>query len=307
MSMEKLVSAAQKLSASVDALAAVGAELRLRRNGTFAPPRIRQMLQEVVQAVDPHMFDGVTAEQEAAALSVIESLFRQALDLLENPERAPGWAYTDPKLLQGPGMASRRFARAIEMFAVQRPELAAALTKPGSLLDVGTGVAGLAIEVVRSWPAWRAVGIDRWQPSLSLAQANISAAGMHERIEIRLQGVDQLEDIEAFTLAWLPGQYLSPGIMPAAIERTRRALIDGGWLVVGIFAPVKDMFGQAVHRLKIARDGGHPWSVAEISGLLQNFGFIEVKSFSHGPPTLFVIGQKPKAAAETHRESMPAN
>jgi Methyltransferase domain len=293
MSVEQLVSAAQKLSTSVDALAAVGAELRLRRNGTFAPPRIRQMLQEVVQAIDPHMVDGVTAEQETAALAVIESLFRQALDLLENPERSPGWAYTDPKLLQGPGIASRRFARAIETFAAQRPQLAAALAKSGSLLDVGTGVAGLAIEVARSWPAWRAVGIDRWQPSLSLAQENISAAGMHERVEIRLQGVDQLEDRDAFTLAWLPGQFLSPGIMPAAIERTHRALIDGGWLVIGIFAPMKDTFGEAVHRLKIARDGGHPWSVTEISGLLQDFGFIDIESFSHGPPTLFVIGQKP--------------
>lgn len=139
MSVEQLISAAQRLSASVDALAALGAELRLRRNGKFAPPRVRQLVQEVLHAIDPHLLEGITADQEAAALAAIESLFRQASDLLENPERGPGWTYTDPKLLQGLGTASRRFARAMEAFAAGRSALGAALKAPGKFLDVGTG------------------------------------------------------------------------------------------------------------------------------------------------------------------------
>jgi len=300
MSVEQLISAAQRLSASVDALAALGAELRLRRNGKFAPPRVRQLVQEVLHAIDPHLLEGITADQEAAALAAIESLFRQASDLLENPERGPGWTYTDPKLLQGLGTASRRFARAMEAFAAGRSALGAALKAPGKFLDVGTGVAGLAIEVARSWPNWRVIGIDRWEPSLALAKANIAAAGMEERVELRLQSVDELEDESLFTVAWLPGQFLAPNIMPAAIERSHRSLAAGGWLVIGIFAPMtEDGFGHAVHRLKIVRDGGHPWSVEEISGLLEGCGFTDIESFSHGPPTLYVIGRKPTALAST--------
>lgn len=293
MSSDSLMSAVQRLSTSMEALAALGAELRLRRHGLFATPRVRQLLQEVVQCLDPKILDGLTSDQEATALAIIEGSFRHAIDLLDNPARTPGWSYSDPAVLQGMGLRSRRFAPLIEVLASRQPEVREALGRPGALLDVGTGVGWLAIEAAQSWPEWKVVGIDRWQPALDLAHTNVESSGMAGRIELRWQSVEQLEDEDAFTMAWLPGPFLSPAIVPSALERCRLALVPGGWLVFGLFQPRPEAFGPALNALKIVRDGGYPWTKGEIEQRLRGLGFTQVESYSRGPPMLHVAGRKP--------------
>jgi hypothetical protein len=80
MSFGSLMSAAMRLSASMEALAALGAELRLRREGLFSAPRVRQLLQEVVQGID----------------------------LLDKPARMPGCSYSDAAVLQAMGLTTSR-------------------------------------------------------------------------------------------------------------------------------------------------------------------------------------------------------
>ena len=288
MSIESLMTATQSLGASMDALAALGAELRLRREGLFAAPRVRQLVQEVVQRIDPKMLNGITADQEVTALAIIEAFFRQAADLLESPARAPGWSTRDPAVINGQGLTSRRFVRAIEMVAARMPDLKATLERPGSFLDVGTGAGWLAIEAARSWPAWKVVGIDRWEPALSLARTNVAASGMQQRIELRAQSVEQLEDKDAFTLAWLPGPFLPADIVPAALERIRRALVPGGWLVFSLFASPPGPLGEALTALKVVRNGGHPWKTADVEHKLGDLGFEQIESSSTAGSTLIV-------------------
>ena len=60
---------------------------------------------------------------------LIWTIFRQALDLLENPTRAPGWSYQDPDILQSQGQVSRLIVRGIDAMAAQRPELSATLRR----------------------------------------------------------------------------------------------------------------------------------------------------------------------------------
>jgi precorrin-6B methylase 2 len=307
MSLDALMSAVLRLSASMEALAALGGELRLRRDGLFAAPRVRELLQEVVECIDPKAFDGVTGDQAAAALAIIEGAFGQAIDLLQNPARTPGWSYADAAVLQGMGIRSRRFVRAMEVFASREPRFRHALQRPGALLDVGTGVGWLAIEAARAWPAWKVVGIDRWEPALDLARTNVAATGMQNRVELRLQGIEQLEDEKAFTMAWLAGPFLPPGIVAGALDRCRRALVPGGWIVFGVFLPPPEPLSQALNALKIVRDGGHPWTTEEIEERLRGLGLTEVESFSPGPPMLFVVARKPaqpgepsRATAESH-------
>jgi len=69
------------------------------------------------------------------------------MDLLENPERAPGWVYEDPVVLASQGQVSRLIVRGIEAAATQRADLATTLQQPGTFLDVGTGAGWLAMEV----------------------------------------------------------------------------------------------------------------------------------------------------------------
>lgn len=298
MSLDSLMSAVQRLSTSMDALAALGAELRLRRQGLFAAPRVRQLLQEVVQYIEPKILDRLTADQEATALAIIEGSFRHAIDLLENPARMPGWSYADPVVLQGIGLKSKRFVPVIEGLASRQPELKEALGRPGRLLDVGTGVGWLAIEAARSWPEWKVVGIDRWGAALNLARHNVEASGMEGRIELRWQSIEQLEDEDAFTMAWLPGPFLPAAIVPAALERCRRALLPGGWLVFGLFQPPLEAFGLALNALKIVRDGGYPWTKEEIEERLRGLGFTQIESYSQAPPMLHVAGRKPGRLSE---------
>lgn len=170
MSFESLMNQCQALNSSVETLAALGAALRLRREEPSGDSRVRSLLQEVVHRLEPGLLDGVDPNQELAALALIQASFRQALDLLANPRRAPGWTYEDPVILESQGQASRLLVRGINALAAQRPALAATLRQPGAFLDVGTGVGWLAIEAARCWPALRVVGIDPWEPALSLAR-----------------------------------------------------------------------------------------------------------------------------------------
>src|SRR5215469_134296 len=98
MSFESLMAASQRLSVSVETLAALGAQLRLQQEGLDGDPRVRALLSEIVRAADPQLLEGVDTHQRAAALALIQTIFRQGLDLLENPARAPGWSYEDPDI-----------------------------------------------------------------------------------------------------------------------------------------------------------------------------------------------------------------
>jgi SAM-dependent methyltransferase len=293
MSLENLLSVSQRLNASVEALAALGAELRLRRDGTQVDERVRDGLRKVVAGLQPELLDSVSADQEQICLAFIEAFFRQALDLLESPERPPGWTYEDPIVLQAMGQGSRRVVHAIDELASQRPRLRATLNEPGGLLDIGTGVGWLAIEAARKWPALDVVGIDIWEPALALAKKNSADSGLSHRIALRHQDVRQLNDRAAFSLAWLPGPFIPREIVERALERVRDAVRPGGWIVFGLYAPAPDPLGEALKNLRIVRGGGHPWSTPEVETRLTALGFENVEAFAPGPPILFVVGQRP--------------
>lgn len=184
MSFEMFMKQLQILNSSVETLAAIGAELRLRSERLAGDPRVRARLQDVVQKIDPGLFDGLNPGQEHAALALIQTSFRQAVDLLENPTRPPGWSYTDPAILQSQGQVSRLIVRSIDIVAAQRPDIHSVMRRPGAFLDIGTGVGWLAIEAAPSWPALRVVGIDSWEPALNLARKNLAENEVAGRVEL---------------------------------------------------------------------------------------------------------------------------
>jgi SAM-dependent methyltransferase len=291
MSFEAVIATTQRLQTSVEALAALGAELRIRREGLPADSQVVRRLRDVIRALDPNMLDGITAEQEDAALVIVQSAIGQSVDLLTDPARVPGWCYDDPAILQGQGLASRRFVRAIDTLAAQRPDLQRALQQPGAFLDVGTGVGWLAIEAARAWPALRCVGIDVWEPALRLARANLAGTGMEERVELRMQSVEQLDDQDAFTLAWLP-PFIPVDVVSLALENLHTALVPDGWLVVSLLGAAPDRLSQALAMLKLARHGTYSWTTAETEGHLRGLGFEQVETFSPNPTTVMVVGKK---------------
>src|SRR5262245_2970643 len=293
MSFDSLMDVVQRLSASSEALAALGAELRLRRDGATGHPETRRLVQGIVGGIDATLLDGITPQQEATALAVITSGFHHATDLLRQPARAPGWLHQDPEVLQTIGRMSARIVHQIDAFAAKRSALRTTLTNPGAFLDIGTGAGWLAIEAAQVWPALRVVGIDIWEPSLQLARANISEAGLHERVAVRTQNIVDLDDREMFTVVWYPAPFLPLEIAPAAIQNAFRALVPGGWLVFGIFAPQPDPLGEALTALRIVRCGGYPWKIAEVEDRFRNLGFEHVESFEPKSVSVLVFGRKP--------------
>jgi SAM-dependent methyltransferase len=293
MSFESLMTKLRNLNSSVEALAAIGAEARLRQEEFDGDPRVRSLLQEVVHHSAPELLEGLDANQERAALALIQTSFRHALDLLENPARTPGWNYRDPVILESQGQISRLTFRGIDTLAAQRPDLAAALRQPGAFLDVGTGVGWIAIEAARSWPAQRVVGIDSWEPALALARKNLSLSGVTERVELRSQRVEDLDDKETFTLAWLPGPFIPLRVGAIALQRIHRALVPGGWLIFGLNPGPPSALDEALTNLRIVRGGGHPWTTKEVEERLGAHGFERIEAWSPFPPIMFVLGQRP--------------
>ena len=197
--------------------------------------------------------------------------------------------------------------------ATQRPELGEMLQGPGAFLDVGTGVGWLAIEAARSWPALRVVGVDPWEPALTLARQNLAQSGVAERVELRLQRVEQFEETTTFTVAWLPGPFIAGEIADRALERVYRALVPGGWLVFGFNPPPHGRLEEALASLRIVRSGGYPWTPREVEEKLQEHGFEQIEVYSPAPPIpaviasafsriLFVVGRRP-VSSENQRSS----
>ena len=137
--------------------------------------------------------------------------------MFQNPDRPPGWVLRDPAVLQALGQASRQNVRSIVTLANDRPRLAASLA--GRFLDVGTGVGAMALEAAELCPSLQVVGLDIWEPSLAPARANVAASPHAARVEIRAQDVTQLDELAAYTLAWLAAPFLARPVAEAALDR----------------------------------------------------------------------------------------
>jgi threonine dehydrogenase-like Zn-dependent dehydrogenase len=154
------------------------------------------------------------------------------------------------------------------------------------------GVGWLAIEAAQSWPALHVVGVDSWQPALDLARKNLAQSSVAERVEFRLQRIEELTDDAVFALAWLPAPFIGEEAMVIALERVYQAPQPGGWLIVGLYPPPPDELGQILTKLRVVRSGGHPWMATEIEKRLRTLGFESIETFSPLPPVLFVLAQR---------------
>jgi precorrin-6B methylase 2 len=270
-------------------LAAIGAALRLRQGKIEAHPDVDARLADVIAALLPDGLDWLDQDQISAALALVNFPMEKARDLFEKPDRPPGWVVRDPAMLQAQGQASRNVVGRLVALAAERPALAAALT--GRFLDVGTGVGAIALEAAARCPSLAVVGLDIWEPALALARLNLAASPDAARIDIRAQDVAALDEMAAYTLAWLPAPFLSQAVAQAALDRLAAALTREGYLVVGLYLPPADPTGAALAALRLVRSGGHVWAGAAMMAELRSRGFIEVETCAGPPGVTFVLGR----------------
>lgn len=94
----------------------------------------------------------------------------------------------------------------------------------------GTGTGWLAIALARAYPEATVTGIDLFAPALELARVNVAAAGLTERVELRLQNIATLDEHETYDAVWLPMPFLPKQIVPDALDAASRAI--GAYLVI---------------------------------------------------------------------------
>jgi SAM-dependent methyltransferase len=289
MSIEALRDLVAQLSTSASALAVLGAELHARVSGKPIHPSLRAQADDVLREAGAlQALEGTSAADMAPLLPELRHFWALDNDFLANPERGPGWNHRDVELLQGAGEITEGFASVLPRLLPQLEGLGARLeSADAAFLDVGTGVARLAIGMARKWQSLRVVGIDVWGPSLALARKNVADAGLEKRIDLREQPGEELTDERAFDLAWIPAPFVPSHALGRLVEKVHRALKPGGWLLFAAAKPGEDLRGAAL-RFLVSLYGGAPSSQGEIEKLLAEKALTDVRTLP-GPPRDFKI------------------
>ena len=280
MATDELRTAAGRLVEATEALAAIAGAARLRVAHAEADPELRGALDGVVDAIGIRTaWSEASTAELAALLPLVRTALQEAIELVSDPARAPGWSYTDVELLQSAGQASASFTEALaERAAGQLTGLAERLGAPdAAFLDVGVGVGGIAVAMCQRWPGLRAVGIDPWEPALALARRSVAAAGLDDRVELRAQPVEELTDRGVYDLAFVPAPFLPPPVLPVAVERVVAALASGGWLVLASYRG-ESALGEAVARLRTVHSGGTALDAEAGEALLVGAGLADVRA-----------------------------
>jgi SAM-dependent methyltransferase len=277
-------------------IGAAAAALEARANGCPLDPALATRIGELLSALGVgNSLDEVSPEEAAALVAEIRCLVGSHMTLLDPGGAATSWSYSDPKLLTAHGDFARFHGRGVANGVIPALEgLAQRFESGGSFLDIGVGVAGLAISLAELVDNVRIVGIDVWQPSLRLARENVARAGLDDRIELREQGAESLTDEQAFDLAWMPLPFMPERVIPQAIENTFRALKPGGWLVLAYGNLEIPEPGAALGRFHMTIFGGPLWTVGHIQNLAHARGFADVHVVPGPPgPAVLIAARRP--------------
>ncbi len=287
MALDDAMALTNRLLTEADTVAAMTARLRLAELGDGGDPLVRAQLDRIAELLGAReTYDGLDEHERAIVVSFARTYLRQALDFVEDPLREPGWTYTDPVLLQAQGSASAVVAK---LFA------AAGLGAPDArILDVGTGVAGLAIAFCSTYPEATVVGLDPWEPALEIARRNVAEAGLATRISLEASTIQDFRDESGFDLAWLPAFFIPEAVLDDAIARIHDLLRPGGTLVVATTQGEEDSLEAAVDDLRTIRSGGSLVSAADALARLERAGFAGVREADLGPevPLQLVVGSR---------------
>ena len=280
------------------ALATVGGLLRLDQTRSGADPDVAaamRLVWDLLGVADPA---DIPVEQKQQALGLIRSFFAEAADLLDRPDRAPGWAFEDKAILQGLGASSASLVGRIGGLAAARPWLMDRLTQPGVFLDVGTGVGGIALAAAAAWPALRVVGIDRWAPSLALAAQNHVASGYSDRVRFQHRALEDVDEREQYSVIWLATPFIAGPSVTAAMPRLLAALAQHGVLIAGVILSPAEPLAASLAELRAIRNGGQSWTCDDVARLMQDAGFEYVEIPADQTGMQFVIGRRGTAPVQ---------
>jgi SAM-dependent methyltransferase len=298
--------AADRLNDLVDAAWAAAAFAHLVRSGAMTTDGASPASAEDGIAMDALVAAGVDVGQLAGdeALTVrfeaVMASFRQlvlAIGITEPATEGEGWAAQDDETLLAQGRSSAFGGTMLARFAVPSlVGLAERFASPegGVFLDVGVGVGELSAAFCDGLPTARVVGLDVMPRVLELARRTVAERGLTDRVELRQLGVQDLDDVAAFDLAWLPAPFIPEPVFVPALTALHRALRPGGWLVVGAGRFDGPPLSVAVTRWRTLIGGGTPLPADAARAAMDAAGFTEFLAIPTPPgaPALYA-GRRP--------------
>ncbi len=159
--------------------------------------------------------------------NAVSAYLRRALQHAEGG--AAGWDGQDADLVLRQGRSSVRIVGVLAAWFPQMPSVEAAFRAgTARFLDVGVGVGAISIGLCQRFPGVTCVGLDVVPEVLVLGRAEVEAAGLSDRIELRELSVADLADDAAYDLGWLPQPFIPRPAFEAGVGSMFRALRPDG-------------------------------------------------------------------------------
>lgn len=208
------------------------------------------------------------------------------------------WSAQSDEALLAQGRASAQGAAGFAQFAL--PMLAGlreAFADGARMLDVGTGVAAMAVAYAELFPQLTVVGIDVMPRVLELAEQAVSASSVSDRIILRQQDVSLLDEPETYAFAWVPAPFIPESALGVGVLRVVESLLPGGWLMLGHGRYGRSAVDDAVGRFKTIAYGGTALDDGQAQEMLRSTGLVEVGTVPtpEGAPAI-TVGRKPNKA-----------
>jgi 2-polyprenyl-3-methyl-5-hydroxy-6-metoxy-1,4-benzoquinol methylase len=287
MAMEDAMALTNRLLAQAQALGALTAYLRMGEEGKQADPALQPHIERIVDLLGAReALSGLSDQERSVVTSFARSYTRQALELMDEPFRPNSWTHSDATILQAQGAASAIVARVIAEAGLGGPNI--------RILDVGTGVARLAIAFTSTFPGSTVVGLDPWEPAITLARSNVKSAGLEDRIALHQLRVEQYEDSEGFDLVWFPSFFIPEAVLDNALRKVREMLRADGVVAMGVFERTDDPLAGAVDAMITVRSGGAPLEPADAIEKMKAAGFSDAYEATRTwqAPLRLVVGEK---------------
>ena len=146
------------------------------------------------------------------------------------------------------------------------------------MLDVGTGVAAMAVAYAELFPRLTVVGIDVMPRVLAMAEQTVAASSVSDRIILRQQDVASLDEPETYAFAWLPAPFIPESALGAGVLRVVESLLPGGWLMLGHGKYGGPALSDAIGRFKTIAYGGAALTDGQAEDMLRSAGLVEVRT-----------------------------
>jgi hypothetical protein len=278
-----------ELQTSAGALAALAAALHERSSAERLPGELSASVDEVLCALGAReLVERLVPSERRSLLGELRTLAATDGRLASGARASPGWTPTDAELIGAAGDVSSELARTLQRsLAPLLPGLSERLGGPAaSFLDVGAGSAALSLEMARTFPELRVVGLEPWAPAVAIARDNVREAGLERRVELRELRGEQLFDESCFDLAWIPTFFIPAPVLQRVLERVLRALRPGAWLLLPVLVGQHATLRASVLRLRVSLWGGSALTFEDARGTLQALGFRSIHTLPSSPTAM---------------------